>query len=158
MNQNVREAVTEYLKKNDWARPKEIIEAIYPEFKNKISEDTLKREVFRSLKNNPKIIRNFHSPHYAYKRPKSRFTNYEIEFMKKFFEMVENPIKLFAKKPKEIRDHQYPNIPLERTYGFKKLRYILSRLWKDPRDIVILKATDSSEKLNELSKFTKKGD
>jgi len=148
MKEEVHEAVTKYLKEAMWARPKEIIEAIYPKFKNKITEDSLKREVFRVLKDSSKIIRNYHSPFYFLKRPRKRFSDYEIEFIKKFFDAVEHPHRYFNTELTNIK--QYPRIPLEQTHGFKKLRFILRRLWEDPRDIKIIDASGTRERINKL--------
>jgi len=136
MKREVHEAVTKYLKEAMWARPKEIIEAIYPEFENKITKDSLKREVFRVLKGSSNIIKSYHSSHYFLKKPRKRFTEYEIEFIREFFDLVDHPHERFNKELTHIK--QYPRILLEQTYAFKKLRFILRRLWEDPRDIKII--------------------
>ena len=149
MIKTVREAVTRHLKNLhlddigciQWVEPREIIEALYPMFEEKYpSRDTFKRLVFRALRTNQKIIKNFHGPYYAYKR-KQKITEDDIELLKRLFEMVHRGRAWRGYDPKFKNIPQYPDIPLERTDGFKHAYYILSKLWKDPRDEIIINAT-----------------
>lgn len=146
MAQEIENAILEYLKslKWDWkwATPKEIVGVTYPKFQKIYKEkDTFERLVFRALKNNPKIIKNFHSPHYAYKR-RPMLTRKEVQFLRSLFEMVHQGRAWRGYDPKFEDIPQYPDIPLERTDGFKHAYYILSKLWEDPRDEIIINATN----------------
>ena len=145
MTQEIENAILEYLKSLKWewkwATPSEIMDTIYPKFQKQYPDEaTFKRLLFRALKNNPKIIKNFHSPHYAYKR-RGKLTKDEIQFLEKLFEMVRQGRAWRGYDPKFKNIPQYPDIPLERTDGLKHAYYILSRLWKDPRDEIIINAT-----------------
>ena len=137
MSLEIQEAISKYLKNQasfEWQEPSQIMEAIYPKFQARYpDEDTFKRLFFRAIKT-PKIMKNLHGSFYAIKRPRKRFTKSEIEFIQRFFEMVDHPYK----RLKLEGINQYPGIPLEKTYAFKELRFILSRFWEDPRDIEII--------------------
>jgi hypothetical protein len=140
---DIEEAISEYLKNQpsfEWAEPSQIMEAIYPKFQTRYpEEDTFKRLFFRALRKTPKIMKNLHGSFYAYERSRKRFTKSEIEFMRRFFEVVDHPYRYVRLNLEGI--NQYPDIPLERTFAFKELRFILSRLWKDPEDIEIVRMT-----------------
>lgn len=127
----IEKAISDYLKQTDWVSPKEIMNAIYPQFQKQYDKATFKSLFFRALKRTPKIMKNSHSILYAYER-KQHLTKSDIEFIQTFFEMVDHPRRFYAPNLKEI--NQYPDIRLEETFAFKQLRWILSKLWEDRRD------------------------
>jgi len=137
MAKSIEQAIIDYLEKAEkdigWRSQSEICKAIYKEFENKYTKDTFKRIVIRKLNRNPKIMKNFNSPLYAIKHRRRPITKEDIEFIRTFFEMVDDPSKYYDPSLKEYGINQYPDIPLEKTRTFQDLKWILSKLWEDPR-------------------------
>jgi hypothetical protein len=139
----IEKAISDYLKQTDWVSPKEIIDAIYPQFQKQYDKAIFKRLFFRALKRTPKIMKNSHSRLYAYER-KEHLTKDDIEFIQTFFELVDHPRRFYVPNLKVL--NQYPDIPLEETFAFKQLRLILSKLWENPRDAVVVRFTKEKNK------------
>ena len=131
---DIEETIIKFLKDSrSWESPKEIMDNVYPEFEKFYADpESFRRKLMRILAKNPRIIKNNHSGHYAYKK-RIRLTKKDLVFIQEFFEMVADPydFRFYNPEYKEL-GMQYPDKPLEKTWRFQKLKEILTKLWEYP--------------------------